>query len=100
MKCELAGGGSVSGVARDISLGGAFLAVDGRPAFGETVVIELVIPGNATPLRVSGVVRWTDARGFGVQFGLLGARDTNVIVRLLNDLREQPVSSRPSASRV
>ena len=95
---ELAGGGIVEGVARDLSLGGAFIEASELPAFGESVVIELHAPGGGRPLRLSGVVRWGNATGFGMQFGLLGARETHVMVQLLGALRDQPADDGSRAS--
>jgi hypothetical protein len=42
----------------------------------------VALPGEATPLRLSGTVRWSHGDGFGVQFGLLGARETFAITQL------------------
>ncbi|MGC4068785.1 MAG: hypothetical protein QM784_29895 [Polyangiaceae bacterium] len=39
-------------------------------------------PGQGE-LRVSAIVRWTQPDGFGVQFQLLGAKETYVIARLM-----------------
>jgi PilZ domain-containing protein len=73
----------VHGVARDIGLGGIFIeAADSLP-FGTELFIVLRLPGAKADLRLPGVVRWVKSDGFGVQFGLLGARDTHAISALL-----------------
>ena len=46
------------------------------------------MPNGKGTLSLSGLVRWGNARGFGMQFGLLGAKETHVLVGLIADLRE------------
>ena len=45
-----------------------------------TIIVEL--PGSKGDLELPGTVRWYRDEGFGVQFGLLGARETFVLTRL------------------
>jgi hypothetical protein len=74
---------AVSGILVDVSMGGAFISTEVLPAFGADVTIIGDLPG-APGARLPAVVRWSKAGGFGVQFGLLGAREThalNVLVR-------------------
>ena len=52
-----------------------------RP-FGSEVVVHVSIPGDPKPYVLPGVVRWVRGGGMGVQFGLLGARETHMITRL------------------
>jgi hypothetical protein len=69
-------------VAKDVSLGGMFIEAEHVPGFGSP--ITLVVVGLAKrELRLPGLVRWAEPRGFGVQFGLLGAYDTRAIVDLV-----------------
>lgn len=66
---------------RDLSVGGMFLTTPWgmtSPAMGANVELRFLVPGNIE-LRVPGIVRWQSTDGFGVQFGLLGARETNAI---------------------
>lgn len=66
---------------RDLSVGGMFLLTpDGMssPAMGAELELRFAAPGNPE-LRIPGIVRWLSADGFGVQFGLLGVRETNAI---------------------
>ncbi len=72
---------SIDAIARDISLGGAFLACREVVGFGEEIIVQL--PSLVGLLRLPAVVRWRTADGFGVQFGLLGARDTHGILALM-----------------
>lgn len=82
MTCELENR-SIIGSARDISLGGMFVESQEVPAFGAELTIVVRLPGTSADARLPGVVRWTEASGFGVQFGLLGARETHDIANLL-----------------
>jgi type IV pilus assembly protein PilZ len=81
--CELAGKPAIPGNAKDVSLGGMFVeAEDTSPAFGTPITIVCELPGLGREARLPAVVRWTKAGGFGVQFGLLGARETHAITKL------------------
>jgi len=73
----------VLGTARDIGIGGVFIESAELPAFGTEVVVVGRLPGTQTELRLPGVVRWANPDGFGVQFGLLGARETHALSALL-----------------
>lgn len=68
-----------SGVAKDISLGGMFIETALPAPFGVIVLVGFTLPGQRTPLLVSGTVRWTSTNGMGIQFGPLGARETYAI---------------------
>jgi hypothetical protein len=74
-------GEKVSGVARDISLGGMFIEAALQPPFGSAVLVGFSLPGEPEPMLLPGTVRWTRAGAMGVQFGLLGARETFVITQ-------------------
>lgn len=80
--CELPGGVTLEGTAKDISLGGMFVETEGAPAFATAITITMPLPGVG-PARLPAVVRWTKSNGFGVQFGLLGARETHAISKLI-----------------
>ncbi len=72
----------VPGVSRDISLGGMFIETAFAAPFGAAILVGLTLPGQQAPVLLSGTVRWTSASGMGVQFGLLGARETYAITEL------------------
>lgn len=78
--CERRDGPPVPGTARDISVGGTFVESTEVLPFGTAVVIVVGLPNTKTYLRLPGVVRWAKPNGFGVQFALLGARETHAIV--------------------
>src|SRR5437762_256941 len=83
VSCERRGAPPVAGTARDIGLGGIFVESEATLPFGTEVVIVTRLLGVKSELRLPGVVRWTKPTGFGVQFGLLGARETHIISELL-----------------
>lgn len=67
---------------RDISHGGMFLAGPAPCPVGTELLLVFDLPGMGKA-RIPGFVRWHRADGFGVQFGLLGARETHAIGRLI-----------------
>jgi type IV pilus assembly protein PilZ len=70
------------GLARDVSLGGMYVETSFPVALGLAVLVSVSVPGQRNPVLVSATVRWADERGMGVQFGLLGARETHAISRV------------------
>ena len=77
---EVKGGGARgAGTARDISLGGMFIETASPIAFNSPVVVYLTIPRHPGPLAFPGIVRWAREGGMGIQFSLLGARETHAI---------------------
>ena len=81
--CEVKDGPAIAGHGKDISLGGMFIETSETPAFGTAVTIVIRLPGIPGDVRLPAVVRWNSEGGFGIQFGLLGARDTHAITRLM-----------------
>ena len=79
--CTTEGGAVVHGTTRDLSVGGAFIEGADIPAFGSKVMVSFVAPGQGE-VNLQGIVRWTKPEGFGVQFQLLGARETYLIAKL------------------
>ena len=80
--CTTDGGATLTGVTRDVSTGGMYIESTEIPAFGTKIGIQVDYPGlHATMLP--GIVRWTKADGFGVQFQLLGARETHVLAEIV-----------------
>jgi hypothetical protein len=87
--CEAPGVAPFDAVVIDISLGGARFESSQTPAFGLQLEIVAVLPGAAAASRLPATVRWVGPGSFGVQFGLLGARDTYRIADLMGkSLRE------------
>jgi hypothetical protein len=81
MTCTTEGGAVVVGRTRDLSVGGAFIESEEIPAFGSKISVALDAPG-AENLKLSAIVRWTKPDGFGVQFQLLGAKETYLLAKL------------------
>jgi type IV pilus assembly protein PilZ len=72
----------LSGIGKDISLGGMFIESETPAGFGAEVVVTTTLPGHRGEFTLPGVVRWTKPGGMGVQFGLLGARETHAITEI------------------
>jgi type IV pilus assembly protein PilZ len=72
----------VIGRATDISLGGMYIETESPAPFGADVVVHVLFPGQRSPLSIPGVVRWAGPKGMGIQFGLIGARETHAITAL------------------
>lgn len=81
--CELADGSEFTGRSKDISIGGMFLITATEVPFGTEVKVHIRLPRARQEFALPGVVRWTNPDGVGIQFGLLGARETHAISELL-----------------
>lgn len=76
----------VKGRSKDISLGGMFVLTEAPLAFGVELVIHITLPGQKSAFALPAVVRWSrTGEGMGVQFGLLGARETHAITELTKE---------------
>lgn len=84
--CEIAGQEPLAGVVVDVSMGGLFIHTDRIPPMGTELTIVGDFPGGPG-LRLPSVVRWSKPGGMGVQFGLLGAKVTHVIIGILQRAR-------------
>jgi Tfp pilus assembly protein PilZ len=80
---ELADGSEAFGTASDVSMGGMFIETADPPAFGAKVTIVCRLDETGPSNRLAATVRWNKPGGVGVQFGLLGARDTHAIATFL-----------------
>jgi hypothetical protein len=81
VSCEIKDREAIAGIAKDVSLGGMFIEAAETPAFGTQLTILARLSGMDA--KLPGVVRWAKPGGFGVQFGLLGARETHAIALML-----------------
>lgn len=73
-----------AGVTHDVSLGGLHIETDEPAPFGATITIYLSgVKGLSPTAALPAVVRWLKPREMGVQFGLLGARETYALTELL-----------------
>jgi hypothetical protein len=73
---------ALAGTIVDLSVGGVFIEAESAPPFATEVVVVGDFPGNPG-MKLPAVVRWTKPGGFGVQFGLLGARETHLLTTLV-----------------
>jgi PilZ domain len=80
---QIGAGPRVDAACRDASLGGMFIETTERPAYGTRLKVFVVLPGRKEETTIDAVVRWATAEGMGVQFGVMGARDTAALVELL-----------------
>ena len=83
VSCERREAAPFTGTAKDISIGGMFVESTEKLPFGTEIIIVARLPGAKADVRLPGIVRWVTAGGFGVQFQLLGARETHAISQLL-----------------
>ncbi len=78
-----AGDGRHPGRSKDISVGGMYVHAEQPLPFGAELVVYLTLPGQKAAFALPGVVRWSrTGEGMGIQFGLLGARETHAITEL------------------
>jgi hypothetical protein len=80
------------GRAKDLSQGGMLIETSNPLAFSTEIVVRVPFGRRDTPTELTGVVRWNHAAGMGVQFGLLGARETHAIAELTKD-EPSPINS-------
>jgi hypothetical protein len=71
---------TIDGAARDatmtnLSLGGALVEAGTKLAMGKRLQINFRVPTMEEPIDIGATVRWADAKGVGIQFDGLRARD-------------------------
>lgn len=88
--CRRADGTSFAGTAKDVSIGGMFIETDRALSFGEEISITGRLPSTKQDVVLPAIVRWLAPGGFGVQFGLLGARETHALSQLFAAQRTRP----------
>ena len=76
--------GPVPGRCRDISIGGVYVVTQAKAAFGHKVELQVDIPGTRETVIIAALVRWGGPDGLGLQFGLLGAKETHAIAKLIS----------------
>ena len=81
---QIASGPRVDATCRDISLGGMFVETPQPAPYGAEIVVYLSLPGLRDESVIKATVRWTKrGEGMGVQFGLMGARETHGLIELI-----------------
>ncbi len=97
MELVTAGGERFEGQVHDLSVGGAFIATESSPSVGTKLSATIDMP-EGKPLVVDATVRWTKPDGIGIQFGLMGVRETYAVSEFLSGLEPMPDSRRPPAA--
>jgi hypothetical protein len=80
--CQPKRGDPFGGVVSDLGLGRARITSSQIPPPGADLEIAARLPGSPNLSHLPATVRWMDGGRFGVQFGLLGARDPEAIAAL------------------
>ena len=70
------------GLTLNLGLGGMAIRSAEPPGVGESAVLVVRLP-DTQPLPFTGIVRWSSAEAFGIQYGPLGGLQTRVLVSLL-----------------
>jgi len=71
-----------------LSLGGMFVETGLRLGYDAHVALEFSVRGGREIVHLEGTVRWFDARGFGIQFDRMGARETHALSVLVEETRQ------------
>jgi len=83
VELELEGGRRLGGIALDVGLGGMFIEAVEVLAYGSQLTV--LVRGGA--IKLPATVRWASGNGMGVQFGLLGARETHAVADLVEQAK-------------
>lgn len=70
----------------NLSLGGTHIETETPAPFGAKVTVYLPLAGLGVS-GLPGIVRWVKPDKMGVQFGLLGARETYALTQALSEGR-------------
>ena len=74
----------VDATARNLSVGGMFIETTAPAPYGTSVVVEVSLPGLTEPSSIPSTVRWTSPQGMGIQFGVMGARETHGLLQIMS----------------
>lgn len=74
------------GLCVNLALGGMFVQTLQKVPFGEAVTVSLKLP-DGYQLEIPCTVRWVSSEGFGVQHGVLRAKDTKALSDYLATLK-------------
>ena len=81
---------TTEGRCTNMSLGGTFIALEGRPAFGSQMKLLLRFPGFPKERVLHATVRWEGQGGVGVQFSPLDAATTYELTEFLATCPAEP----------
>ena len=74
----------------DMSPGGAFIDTDATPVLNTPILVHVQLPTGTVDIKAT--VRWKKPTGIGIQFGMLGAKDTYAITEYLAAHEDLPDS--------
>jgi type IV pilus assembly protein PilZ len=77
------GGERIEARCTDVSLGGMFIDTAAPLPYGTAVRVFIRLPGLRDEAVIESTVRWSKPDGMGVQFGVMGARETHALTVLL-----------------
>ncbi|MFT3767021.1 MAG: PilZ domain-containing protein [Minicystis sp.] len=80
---QIGQGPRVDARCRDVSIGGMFIETGAPPPYGTPVRVFMRLPGLRSEATIDAIVRWSKPDGMGVQFGVMGARETHGLTQLL-----------------
>ena len=68
---------------QDVSLGGMYIETTEPLPYGTKLRVFMQLPGLRNEAAIEAIVRWWKPTGMGVQFGVMGARETHALTTLL-----------------
>lgn len=86
IKFQVGDGPRQDGMCNDVGIGGMFIETLAPVPFGAQVTVFMKLPELKEEAAIKGVVRWTEPDGMGVQFGMMGARETYALTKLIASL--------------
>ena len=86
-------GEKIDGVASDIGLTGMFVCIPCALDIGAPVDVRVRLPGMDAKAQIPATVRWCKSDGVGLQFGVMGARETHGVVEIIEQVRGAQAAS-------
>jgi hypothetical protein len=81
---QIGDGPWIEAESHDISIGGMFIETTEPASYGAKVQIYIQLPGLKQETLIEAVVRWSKTTGMGVQFAMMGARETHALTRMIH----------------
>jgi hypothetical protein len=75
---------------KNLSMGGAFVALGRKLPMGNRVTVWFRVPNLENEIEAAGTVRWATDQGIGVQFDGLRARETWALGKFFESLPQSP----------
>jgi len=76
-------GPRIEAACQDVSLGGMYIETSEPLPYGTKLRVFMQLPGLRNEAAIEAIVRWWKPTGMGVQFGVMGARETHALTTLL-----------------